>query len=379
MVGKNKKHLDVNHNTVRKAEEKLQDRIKELSAIYKTSKSITSSVDVDEILSLILDSTFNIIAPDGCLMYLHKPALNTFILKTSRGIDGISNLQKLNTLDKDGIFKQRIVVERKELFVINDISNLEKEARNELYELKIKSFASIPLLRDSKVMGLFVTFSAEKGFFNKDQIRILKMFSKQAAIAIQNAELLEKTQLNYLNTIKTLANIIEVKDSSTYGHSSRVMARALAIANEMGLSKGEKRILRFASFLHDIGKIDIDVSILRKPAALTKDEWKEIKKHPTIGSKIVAGIESLKELAPIILNHHARYEGGGYPNSELKGDGIPLGARILTVADAYESMTADRPYRKAMSQETAIKELKDNAGTQFDPKIVDVLLKILKK
>jgi len=377
---KNKKycHPVVDSEVVRKAEAKLQDRIKELSVIYKTSKSITSSSEVQDIINLITDSVFQIIRPTGCLIYLYKSSRNNFILESYKGIRKNSKLEKLITSNKDSLFNQKDVLKNKKPSIVDDVSSLRQTHKSRLEEFNIKSFASMPLLRENKIIGLFVNFSNTSGFFNRDATRVLKMFSTQAAIAIQNVRLLKRTQLSYLDTVKALANIIEAKDATTYGHSGRVMVCALAIANEMKLPNNEKRILRFASFLHDIGKIDIDVSILRKPSSLTLKEWKWIKQHPKIGSEIVKGVGFLEELSPIILNHHARFAGGGYPDPKIKKENIPIGARILAVADAYESMITDRPYRKALSKEQAIKELKNNAGTQFDPKVVNVLLKVLK-
>jgi len=381
-VGKNKQNKttsELKNEAVKRAEKKLQERIKELSAIYRTTKSITSSIDIKEIMMLILNSTFQIIKPDGSLIFIYKPSRSSFILKSYKGIDEESELKKYLISGKDYLFKQREVLNTKRTCITNDLSVLEEKIQFKLKKLNIESFVNIPLMRDGKIIGLFVNFSKTSNFFDKDEIRIMKIFSKQAAIAIQNTRLLEKTQLSYLNTVKALANIIEVKDSLTYGHSEKVMARTLAMADEMGLSETEKKVLRFASFLHDIGKIDIDVSILRKPSALSTKEWTEIKKHPIIGSDIVKGIGFLEELSPIILHHHERYSGGGYPDSDMKEEEIPLGARILAVADAYESMITDRPYRKALSKEEAIKELKENSGTQFDPKIIKILLKTLEK
>jgi putative nucleotidyltransferase with HDIG domain len=204
------------------------------------------------------------------------------------------------------------------------------------------------------------------------------MFASQAAIAIENARLFEQAETGYLNTIKTLSNIIDAKDSQTFGHSERVMERCMDIADALRIPEQEKEVLKYAGLLHDIGKIGIDVGILRKPSKLSKDEWKVMTMHPVVGSGIVEQIGFLDNLAPIILHHHERYDGKGYP-SKLKKENIPLGARILSVVDAYESMVSDRPYRKALSFKKVRQELLDGAGTQFDPKIVKVFLKTLKR
>jgi len=144
------------------------------------------------------------------------------------------------------------------------------------------------------------------------------------------------------------------------------------------LSNHNKEILKYASLLHDIGKIGIDVGILRKPSKLNDEEWKIMVMHPVLGSGIVEQIGFLSDLAPIILRHHERYDGKGYPG-KLKRKKIPLGARILSVVDAYESMVSDRPYRKGLSFRKARQELLKGAGTQFDPAIVKMFLKVLDK
>ena len=182
---------------------------------------------------------------------------------------------------------------------------------------------------------------------------------------------------SYLNTMKTLALTLESKDPYTKGHSTRVTEYALAIAEQLGLSEDEKEVIRNAGILHDIGKISISDSILQKPDKLTKDEYAIVKKHPDIGVSIIKPLSFLKKERKIILEHHERFDGKGYHKMTL--DKIPLASRILTVADSFDAMTSDRPYRKALPLEDTLEELKRNKGTQFDPEIVDVFMKIIEK
>ncbi len=182
---------------------------------------------------------------------------------------------------------------------------------------------------------------------------------------------------SYLNTIKTLALTLESKDPYTKGHSTRVTEYALAIAEQLGFSESEKEIIRNAGILHDIGKISISDSILQKPDKLTKDEYAIVKKHPDIGVSIIKPLSFLKKERKIILEHHERFDGKGY--HEMTLDKIPLASRILTVADSFDAMTSDRPYRKALTLEDTLEELKRNKGTQFDPEIVDVFVKVIEK
>ena len=178
--------------------------------------------------------------------------------------------------------------------------------------------------------------------------------------------------------IETLAAAIDARDVFTYGHSAQVTAYAVAIAEEMGLSEEEREMIRQAGLLHDIGKLGISEAILSKPGHLTPEEQHLLRRHPTIGAAILNRIEELRPLAELVASHHEHYDGRGYPRG-LKGDEIPLGGRILGVADALEAMLSDRPYRSGMSLEQALQEIKAHAGTQFDPQVVDALLRVAAK
>ena len=182
---------------------------------------------------------------------------------------------------------------------------------------------------------------------------------------------------SYLNTIKTLALALESRDPYTKGHSSRVTEYALAVAEQLGFSEDEKEVIRNAGILHDIGKISISDSILQKPAKLTEEEYKIVKRHPDIGVSIIKPLSFLKKERKIILEHHERTNGKGYHGRAL--DKVPLASRILAVADSFDAMTSDRPYRKALTAKEALDELKRNKGTQFDPEIVDIFVKLAEK
>jgi HD-GYP domain-containing protein (c-di-GMP phosphodiesterase class II) len=175
-----------------------------------------------------------------------------------------------------------------------------------------------------------------------------------------------------------LAAAIEAKDSYTHGHSTKVMEYAVKIGIELGLTEDELETVRYAGLLHDIGKIGIKDVILTKQERLTSEEIEELHRHPEYGASIMERVEILKEIAPLTLYHHERFDGGGYPLG-LKGDQIPLGARILAVADTYDAMIADRPYRKAFPFEYVRQEMKKAAGSQLDPEIVKVFFEILKR
>ena len=178
----------------------------------------------------------------------------------------------------------------------------------------------------------------------------------------------------YIKTLTVLARIIDESDVCRRRHCYKVEKYSLYICKRLKLPAKETKIIKIASILHDIGKVGIDLNIIKKPAKLNSEEWAQIRMHPDIGTNIVKQTGFLDDIAPTIRYHHARFEGGGYPDPDIKGDEIPLGSRIICVADSFDSMMSDRPYRKAMSEETALAELTRCSGNQFDPNIVGAFL-----
>src|SRR5579872_2036301 len=177
------------------------------------------------------------------------------------------------------------------------------------------------------------------------------------------------------NTLEALVAALDAREHETQAHSKRVSELTLYLAREMNVDAWQLDVIRRGAMLHDIGKIGIPDSILLKPGKLTGEEWVEMQKHPQIGYWILDGIEALQSASEVVLSHHERYDGAGYPR-KLPGSSIPLGARIFSVADCLDSMTSDRPYRKAMSYQDARVEIADSSGTQFDPDVVKYFLRV---
>ncbi len=182
----------------------------------------------------------------------------------------------------------------------------------------------------------------------------------------------------YLSTVTALATSIDAKDPYTKGHSDRVNKYSIQMARELNMTEDQVEMLQYMSILHDIGKIGIKDVVLNKPGKLTEEEYEEIKKHSEVGHKIISEIKYLAKGADVVRHHHEMYDGNGYPDGLSKGD-IPLGARIVAVADAFDAMTTDRPYREAMPKEEAIEELKRCSGTQFDPKVTEAFIGVLER
>ncbi|MCK4241537.1 MAG: HD-GYP domain-containing protein, partial [Candidatus Atribacteria bacterium] len=255
-----------------------------------------------------------------------------------------------------------------------DLEQDKRFSKKETVDYKIKQLLMVPIIIENEVKGVI---SLDNASFTTDIINLLRSFSEQTAVAINNARLYQKIQDSYFEIVKALAQAIEAKDPYTHGHSERVMKYSLAIAPRFGLSKEEKDLLRYAAILHDIGKIGVRGIILNNSDGLTVGEYDEVKKHTIIGENIIQPIELLQSIRPLIRHHHEWYNGKGYPDGLSKED-IPLGARILAVVDAYDAMKSDRPYRKALTEEITIQELKRGSGSQFDPQVVEVFLEILK-
>jgi HD-GYP domain-containing protein (c-di-GMP phosphodiesterase class II) len=173
----------------------------------------------------------------------------------------------------------------------------------------------------------------------------------------------------HIETVRALTSAIDASDPYTKGHSERVTQYAVALARELHLSERRVQAIEYAGFLHDMGKIGLQHNILLKPGALTDSEWEQMKRHPVTGAKIVSDLHFLKGAHDVVLFHHERFDGTGYPHG-LAGERIPLEARIVKVADAFDAMLSDRPYRKALSLERALEQLRQGSGTEFDPRVV---------
>ncbi|HUQ42304.1 MAG TPA: HD domain-containing phosphohydrolase [Candidatus Limnocylindrales bacterium] len=200
--------------------------------------------------------------------------------------------------------------------------------------------------------------------------------SKQIVAQARDLEVaLVDRERSYDSTLEALANALDVRDSETGGHSDRVLQYMELVIEEVGVDPKTVSVLRRGALLHDIGKIGVPDNILRKPTALSDSEWVTMRKHPEYGARIVAGIPFLEEVSEIVRHHHEKWDGTGYPD-RLAGEDIPVGARIFAVADSFDAMTSDRPYRRALSIEAACAEVIRCRGTQFDPAVADAFARI---
>jgi len=359
-------------------EPKIAKKLAQLSLMYKVSHAMTTLFDLNKILRTVLNKALSVLKSEiGSIMLLDD-------LKGELKIEVACGLSKAIVKNERVRLGEAIsgwVLEHNEPVLSLDIENdsmFRKKSHERYYT---KSFISAPLTIKGTPIGVInINNKRSRGLFDEDDLKLLAALANEVAIAIENARLYRTLKASYLSAIKTLAVIIDAKDGFTKDHSFKVQKYALAIAKKLKVPEQDIETISHASLLHDIGKIGIPDRILNKKGRLTKAEWRKITSHPKVGARILREEGVLNALEPAILYHHERYKGpGGYPTGTLKGNQIPLGARIIAVADAYSAMISKRPYRDAYSKKAAIAELKRSSGTHFDPHIVKAFLMILKK
>jgi len=239
-----------------------------------------------------------------------------------------------------------------------------------LSEAGIATLLAVPLVSRDKVKGVLLLGDRQPGGFAREETFVIEKIASQISVALENAKLYEDMRSLFIGTVSSLANAIDAKSPWTKGHSERVMNIAAKIAEEMGLSELFVEQIKIAGLLHDIGKIGILEALLEKPDKISDEEFPPMLLHPEKGVAILSPIEQLQDVLPAIRHHHERYDGTGYPDG-LKGEEIPLQARIVAVADAFDAMVSDRPYKKGFSVQKALRVLEKGAGTQFDPVVVE--------
>jgi len=352
-------------------------KVSELSTLFEVGKTISSTLDLEKVLILILEVATRLMEASICSLRLIGEE-NEIVLSASYGLTTEHFGQGKATIDNRKSIAEQALQDRTPV-IITDVNN-DKEYTHPDYALreKITSLLCVPLVAKEESIGVLTVYSTRRQRYTQDQVNLLSALADQAAIAVSNAKLHEEIHKSFLRTVKALATAVDAKDPYTKGHSEAVVKYTLEIAKELNLTNEDIESLEIAALLHDIGKIGIKEDVLLKPGKLDDEEWRIIKEHPTISAKILGPVEFPDVIMLAVRLHHEQIDGRGYPDG-LSKDQIPLHASIIKVADAYDAMTSDRPYRKALPVEVAINELKKGSGTQFHPKVVDAFLKILQQ
>jgi len=349
----------------------MEEKMKEITSIFTISRTLPSTINLDMIMGTILEKSRLLMKGKFCILKLLDDSRKDLSVLSSAGIDQDAT-RILSELEKEAA---SIILNNGEHFVIDDAQKHFKGGLRDWFTREgVRSILTVPLFSYRRKAGLLSVYFSDVRELERKDIEIFEMIATLCSMVIDNAGMLDRIRKDYLNTIKTLAKIIEENDYYARGHCDKVMRYALIICRSMSVPHREIKSIRTASLLHDIGKIGVDLSLIRKTEKLNDEDWQKIKQHPEIGAKILSQVGFLNDIVPIVKYHHSRYGGGGYPDPDKKGGDIPLGARIIAVADAYDAMTSDRPYRKAMDKKEARDELRKCAGSQFDPKVVQAFL-----
>lgn len=359
--------------TIESLNQRLDKKVKELSLLYSISESMNiSQMSSENLFDRIVKIAAELVEAEGASLLVFDNMSNELIVEAIKG-NG-ANWKVGNTIPIDDKLPWKEVMEGKH-FILNG-GNGRQRKRAKSKPDKSNSSVFIPLKIKDSVFGVLNVFDGiNRSKFGQEDIKLLLTLARKASLNIENTVLYESMYTNLINTLQSLVAAIEARDRYTQQHSQRVTQLAVRIAEEMGCTQEEIDTIKFAGILHDIGKINISDAILLKKGKLTQEETKVIQTHPLIGEKILRPLGLLPAEKAIVRHHHERWDGKGYPDG-LVGEEVPLLARIIAVADSYDAMTSNRPYRLARNNRKALDELVRCIGTQFDKDIVEAFKNI---
>jgi len=324
-----------------------------ISSVHSIYRLVNSTFELKDLIPRLARLICQIFSARYCLILIIDPT------------------KKYSTIKAVVSGKKKIVIDKNKKIT----NRIEKRIIRTFTAIRNDNLLGVPLVSED-LMGLIIIKRSkmERPFEKSDQ-EIILTIAEQAMIGIKNLQLYEEQQKIVLGSIKSLVMLLDTRIPQEFTHSPHFSRLVVAIAKEMHLDEKNRESLKYASLLHDAGKIDVPMEILTKTTKLTAREYRIIKKHPVMGAQMLRPFQMLKPVIPIIMHHHEKYNGTGYP-SRLKKGQIPLGARVMAVADTFEAMVYGRPYRERVDVDSAIKEIKSKSGTQFDPKVVEAFLKI---
>ncbi len=361
-------------------EEIIQLQIKHLNVLHSIEKAITSTLDLNIILDILIEKVITQLKIDAVAVLLLKQHTQILEYVVSRGFR--TSALKHTKLKLGESNAGRAAIERNIVTISNLKEDLDGFIRSELFpQEEFISYIAVPLIAKGEVKGVLELFHRTPLNTAPGWVEFIETVADGAAIAIDNATVYKEVRRSnvelthaYDTTIEGWSRAMDLRDKETEGHSQRVTEITVNIARKIGIKEELEHIKRGA-LLHDIGKMGIPDNILLKPGRLTDEEWKIMKKHPVYAYELLYPIEYLRPAIDIPYYHHEKWDGTGYPRG-FKGKDIPLSARIFAIVDVWDALLSDRPYRPAWSKEKALEHIKSQAGTHFEPEVVDIFLKM---
>ncbi len=347
-----------------------------LERLIEVGRVVSSSLDVDVVIESALESTRDVLGAEWCALRLLDEETGELVLKASLGM-GAELESRVGRVRPEGTLPGK-VLETGEPVVVENLTASGSGVHLPYYSAKMRAVAVVPVRAGRKVLGTLTVYSPVPRRWSEEEVGYLGVVASQAGLAVENARLYSSLREYYLSAVRALAAALEAKDVYTRGHSLRVALWAQACARVLELGAEEQEQVYLAGLLHDLGKIGVREDILLKPGHLNEEERTEMQGHPVVGARILEPARFPAAVIAAVRHHHEDYGGGGYP-AGVAGEAIPLLARIIRVADAYDAMTSARPYREAFSAQQAREELSRCAGRQFDPRVVEAFLGISAK
>jgi hypothetical protein len=345
------------------ANARLSARVGELAALNRIGLSLNGSLDVSHVLAEILGSALALVpSAQAAAVALGGPGGGGLGVAAAVGLPaGAGAALAAPGSPAARAFAQGALVE------VPDAGAAGEAA---LAGAGVGALVALPLRFGGAPGGAFaVTFAGPRAL-SADERLLLSTLAEQAATAVHNARLYQEIEQGYLATVQAMVTVVDARERYAPGHAGRVRAYALATAGALGLDAAAAATLELAALFHDIGHIGVPEAVLAKAGALSAAEWEQVRRHPELGARILARVPRMEAVLPVIVQHHERYDGQGYPEGRLGDDTHPL-AQVLAVADAYEAMTSPRPHRPALPRAEALAELRRGAGSQFAPKVVE--------
>ena len=347
-------------------------KLEQLETLIDLAALVNSTLDPFEIRTFAIEASMSLLNTEAASLILVDPESGDLFFEVALGAKG-ERLKSIKLQKGQGIAGW--VIDNDKAVIIHDVHSDQRfySVADERSSFSTKNMICVPVKSKNKILGALESINKKEGIFTDEDKDALIALANQVAIAIENANLYQQLKETFYSTVEALAETIEKRDPYTGGHTKRVMNYSYQIGKSMGLSEKDLEQLKLAAILHDVGKIGIKDDILLKQTSLSHDEMLLMNMHTSYGSEILNHIKYLKDVIPGVQSHHERLDGTGYPDN-LSSDDIPLIARIIAVADAFDAMTTDRPYRKAFSFEEAFSELQNFANLQFDQEVVKAFL-----